>query len=639
MAKLTVAFLALLVAYASCDLYLQNPRGSNDRLNEANTNRNNANRLFDSQNNAKGGYCIGPAMTFYEGSQLTIEWTVQHGCGSNPKLFCNMVIQYMCGSTKEADPLKLIRDGTTTDTIPDDPDAAAEIDADGLDGDDDGDDPAYKFGMHESFESYQNCKSRNRNKGLYIADREEQGNLNDGRTSAIFTRQNNNGNRHGYECAEERDYYPYWHPSEWKDLAILTSNTDYCEFYQAESQNVKAKSFCENPTDPGVHTPENNQAECTSAGNSWTESPAFGIPPPECDEVPWSRENHLGNGAEAHMNHFNATIPDWEDCADNEDCVCVLRVRYNISTIEDQYPDMSRPDTGFIDWTNNAAGSPILEDPEDPIGDLPADAAANNKTAELSMAVDTSQFGRTFQDRSHTFTIAKRPKGVSGTSRIFNLNVRGKRGNIVQAYPATEYDFVPQTLYTRVGDYVHFQWTGCDTNPAGNAGEGTDQTDRSNMVQIDRIDSSRPITTDWINMYPKKVFFEDSETRLYFATLDQKDCQTLEQLLEQNGNNEGNAEQDERNCGKLNSAGRYFNGGVHKMNKTGAFAYMSTRNHNFSNRDQKGIIHVEALLPRWAIGVVVTGASLFVLAGVVAGLMFYARQNPHSGVANMFSKM
>ena len=35
------------------------PRGTNNRVNEQNTNRNNNNRLFDSQNNNKGGYSVG----------------------------------------------------------------------------------------------------------------------------------------------------------------------------------------------------------------------------------------------------------------------------------------------------------------------------------------------------------------------------------------------------------------------------------------------------------------------------------------------------------------------------------------------------------------------------------------------------
>jgi hypothetical protein len=49
------------------DIYMHNPRGCNDRLNE-DGDRDNANRLFDSQNNARGGYCWGPALTFYEGN-------------------------------------------------------------------------------------------------------------------------------------------------------------------------------------------------------------------------------------------------------------------------------------------------------------------------------------------------------------------------------------------------------------------------------------------------------------------------------------------------------------------------------------------------------------------------------------------
>lgn len=67
--------------------------------------------MFDSQNNNRGGYNVG-SLYYYEGSVLNVEWTNQHSC-DGPNNHCDLIMQYMCGD--------LVRDGTTTTTIPDNP--------------------------------------------------------------------------------------------------------------------------------------------------------------------------------------------------------------------------------------------------------------------------------------------------------------------------------------------------------------------------------------------------------------------------------------------------------------------------------------------------------------------------------------
>ena len=59
--------------------------------------------------------------------------------------------------------------------------------------------------------------------------------------------------------------------------------------------------------------------------------------------------------------------------------------------------------------------------------------------------------------RSHSFAIRPRPENIEEGTTIYNLNVRGKRGNIVQVYPGVEYDFVPNVLHASNGAYIHVQ--------------------------------------------------------------------------------------------------------------------------------------------------------------------------------------
>jgi hypothetical protein len=361
----------------------------------------------------------------------------------------------------------------------------------------------------------------------------------------------------------------------------------------------------------------NNEQECKSNGGSWDVYPAWGIDAPQCLPAHFGRDNHLGNVAETDKDgnpvtaFFDWTVPN--DVTPK----AVLRLRYNISTAD--FPGWT------TDSTSNGESAPLKNDPYiDVSPDVEKFGIFN-----VSLAVDTDQFFRTFQDRTHTFEIRKLPGGsgfpVDG-ARIFNLNVRGKRGNIVQTYPSTEYDFVPTDLALRTGDWVHFQWTGCDTNPANNDGEGTASTDRSNIVQIGSLGHSTPMLNP--DDFKSKWLFLDEEVRFRFANLDQSNCLTYEQLLEKHGAVNNNFEQDVQNCMKLNAAEPYFDGGLIQMNRAGNFYYMSSRNNNFSNRGQKAQINVSTLVPTWSIVVLSVGGALFAAAIILVILKVASASNP-----------
>jgi len=517
-------------------------------------------------------------MYFYVGSLLTIEWTNQHECGSaSDKVNCDMILQYMCAPAGSDESLGA-RDGTAEERIRDDPNLYQNKDQNGQ----------YIYGMHEDYDYYQLCKQRERNKGLFTADQGVNNNV-----GARGTRQNNNGAQSGFECPEERDYYPYWHPTPWKDIAILTSNTDRCGFYTTESQNVRAKGNCTNPQ-------FGQESACLGSGATFTLVPSWGLPAPECLPAPFSRDNHLGNGVGGYPNGYNWTIPNTP--AER----CVLRLRYNISTNDGvkKYWDLTAADNG--------GNSPVKQNPYVPfLGKY------------LRLAINTDQFGRTFQDRSHVFEIRARPSSIDPTRRIHNLGVRGKRGNIVQVYPNVEYDFVPNILSVRTGDYVHIQWTGCDNNPAGNDGEGRQKTDRSNMVALSL--KSKSIHLDYLNSsnidqynYPTiPQFWSVSQAEL-LAHLGQTGCLTKEELAAKHNNDQTEINRDASNCMKLNAADRYFDGGVVQISSTGLYQYMSSRNNNFSNRGQKATIQSATLVSTWGIVLLSISAAAFAAAIIIA---------------------
>ncbi|KAI3646883.1 hypothetical protein MP228_007104 [Amoeboaphelidium protococcarum] len=594
--------LLLLVSKVGGDCYMNNPRGSNNKLNEQSNNVNNDNRLFDSQNNGNAGYQVGDkcipnclddnnqyqpgyegagqgVMQFYEGSEIPIEWYNQHGL-QDAKLNSQIIIQYMCDDNEMSDN---IRDGTTTQTIPLDQNNPNLL----------------SFGQHESFKYYNLCTLRQRNTRLFTADQNLQG------QSAIYTRQGSNGERYGYECPEERDYYPYWHPSPWRDVFVCTNTPSMCPYYQSESQNVMSKGNCSMPE-------YNNQYDCTYNKGTWTQVEPWNQPPPLCSACPVTRNNNNGNAYGSQPPTFNWVVPQG---VHKDGASCVIRIRYNISTAD--------YDGWNTDSKSNSGASPIKTNPTaDFLG------YGTNVSGPLRLAINTAQFGRTFEDRSHKFIIKKRPNNLScglrsPNCRIVNLNVRGRRGNIQQTYPSVEYDFIPTVVNVSRGDYLHVQFVGSDANQAGNAGNGKDGTDRNNLVLMSNWAKNYPLNLNPVNQQAPTHFTNDVNAIISMAFLNQTGCDI--------NTNDQNAE---NNCKVLNAAPAYYDVGLVRVDNTGKFYIMSTRNNAFTNREQKGLIIVteDAVTVGAGIGVAVVGVAAFAFIGLLG--FRYAKKHPEAKLLN-----
>jgi len=675
MSRLTYGLL-FLFGISNGDTYMHNPRGSNNRLNEKSANRNNANRLCDTQNNNRGGYNVAetgitqqgfqvdnndfgegtPAnmydvtqspvrkqydLAYQEGSQLRWTWTSQHGCG-NAMNNCNMLLQFTCDtSDKDSDfddatrqgmgTRVMLHNGGNTNT----PQATNNFENNNIQTTFTNNNGANR-GRHEPEEFYALCQRRERNKGLFTADQKLNGH------AQKNTRQNPNGARSGLECPEERDYHPWWFPSPWIDIVNLSNDVEYCKEKIAPfSQNVSPKGTC---TGGDADTlPDNDQAAATTkeaceengTNGVWVETTPIRADNEAwadefCQGANWSQVNHLGNvegsslggqtdnymwniptaaELESYGCHkYTAETPD-EDESELEYFRLVVRQRYNISTMDYD------PFQTFADQNNdpkNGVISPVTQNPTIDVGAY---------MQGLRLALNTAQTGRTFQDRSHVFSVYKKV-GNSGatqnTAALLNVNVRGKRGNIVQTFPAVEYDFEPNDFVMSKDQCIHLQWAGSNThnngNPAGDgqagdAGEGAGGSDRSNIMEMKSLRNSFPIPYD---KNEGDSFFDQVDCKYPFqsALLDDGNDQTLDAnmvkaILATGGYYYYDKDNDELNSVEtdevqvlMNNVSAAFKQGLicctNSNTKTGDYYFLSTRNNNFTNRAQKMKIRIES---------------------------------------------
>ena len=220
-----------------------------------------------------------------------------------------------------------------------------------------------------------------------------------------------------------------------------------------------------------------------------------------------------------------------------------------------------------------------------------------------------------------------------------------------------EYDFVPNALALNLNDMIHFQWTGSDYNPRRGCNDGTGgppdanafstdananlnpRADRSNIVFTNHMGNNAPkdyngytqtskisydskwilarnktlLNNGYVNGSPcyddngkydettmntcyesirRLAYLNQQSDKLSLTYRANKPCLTLSDL--NTIKNRDVADFHPLNCAKLNAKPfPYFDAGIMFMKNFGKFPYFSSRNNNFSNRQQIGIICVK----------------------------------------------
>lgn len=304
--------------------------------------------------------------------------------------------------------------------------------------------------------------------------------------------------RHGYECDHERLDADHPTGSSFFPIAELSTDCteqqgqrDWRHVCQTKQGNGKA-TFALHHTDPSsctdgdwlvvynaLHATDSSETDCTGSnqvfgyqlteddirqGRTLKKKCLLRAPQKVCSRPFNTKRGALSNFDDGEYPRFEWRIPSVM-----KETKCILRLRYFVESKVTRNRDDDK--VRFY-------------------------STFNQLSDELPRKTDV------YQDRSHVFTLAPRPAGIGQNRRLINVNVRGKRGNIVQTYPAVEYDFVPNQIKLHTGDAIHLQWSGSNTHhnnqpggdgQTGDAGQGQSGTDRSNFLQLAQIDQNFPL--------------------------------------------------------------------------------------------------------------------------------------------------
>lgn len=628
--KLAHVVLLALVAMVAADTYdLRRGHNNKNRYDVTDgQNTDNQKRIMDSELNAKGGFppCNTPP-TYPVGSVFTFAYTVQHGL-SMQNLRSAVVLQYI--SSKDA-PALMVYDAAGTDKNTLDFDGVftnagrtqitggaansntltrtqleAAVPLNYVRGD------QSTRGRRENARTAVEGFHRLRNGGTWVGGTKQVNEIAD-QPYQTATRQNTDGDddRYGIELAAERDEYPHPHCSDFKDLAVYvgdaTNVTTMCPFYQANSQNVQKRSGCDKVAYP-------TEQSCKDNGGNWgTLDCDWGIEPPVCLLAARSADNHLGNAQGDNSGGNNQVTLLHNITTPNEPGARIaLRLRYNTSS-----GDFEGWGPNKLDHKHNGANAPFQQNQKYTIGTYA------NTPIELQMSINLAQFYRVFEDSSDHLDIAEDDGNACPGGTVFNIYSRGKRGNIVQAYPAVEYMPLPRQPEIDLCDCLNFQFTGAGPNDykagqnlydAGQAGNG-DQVDLHGAVCAANDGVNQPLyMRDWAPCVPEDVQNRD-KVMWNMAT----SCV-----------DEGTTVDVELDGSKL-----YCNVGTFQYCERTTLAMFSPRNNAFTNRSEKISIHVGNSNQLWIIAIAIA-STLLVLSALSAGAALYAKKKPNSMVARMF---
>ena len=112
---------------------------------------------------------------------------------------------------------------------------------------------------------------------------------------------------------------------------------------------------------------------------------------------------------------------------------CVLRVRYNTSSAD-------------LGWFADKGSNGKIK--QDPVGDFVGGGL--EKTGNLRLNMDTAQYFRTFEDRTHVFEIAEKASGIPWYAEVFNFNARHTQHQFSAEHYTASHSYTALDAYCRV---------------------------------------------------------------------------------------------------------------------------------------------------------------------------------------------